>query len=183
MKQLTNAQSTLLQAIRRLKHAMGISPTVQELAVELGMKGSSVFRGLKRLENKGYIRRQARKARSIEIVDSVGESSKLNASSVIACQSHVKRSWGVFSVLHELPRAKLKIIHVQPLSSISQQRHQHREKMWFVASGEGRCIVGNMASKLEASSIVHVKSGVMHELWNTGSDDLVVYEVVYDKAC
>lgn len=68
MEQLTNAQNTLLQAIERLKRAIGMSPTVQELAVELGVKAPSVFEGLKRLEDKGYIRRQARKARSIEIL-------------------------------------------------------------------------------------------------------------------
>ncbi len=38
MKQLTNAQNTLSQAIERLKRAMGMSPTGQELAVELGVK-------------------------------------------------------------------------------------------------------------------------------------------------
>ena len=53
MEQLTNAQNTLLQAIERLKRAMGMSPTVQELAVELGVKAPSVFEGLKRLEDKG----------------------------------------------------------------------------------------------------------------------------------
>lgn len=47
---------------------MGMSPTVQELAVELGVKAPSVFEGLKRLEDKGYVRKQTRKARSIEIV-------------------------------------------------------------------------------------------------------------------
>ncbi|WP_375657232.1 transcriptional repressor LexA [Bartonella sp. CM120XJJH] len=47
----------------------GYPPTeVQEFAVELGVKGPSVFEGLKRLEDKGYIRRQARKARFIEIL-------------------------------------------------------------------------------------------------------------------
>ncbi len=72
MESLTNAQNSLLQAIERLKRAPnnpgGMSPTVQELAVELGVKAPSVFEGLKRLEDKGYIRRQARKARSIEIL-------------------------------------------------------------------------------------------------------------------
>lgn len=68
MDRLTQAQQSLLQAIERLKRAMGMSPTVQELAVELGAKAPSVFEGLKRLEDKGYIRRQARKARSIEIL-------------------------------------------------------------------------------------------------------------------
>ena len=65
---LSKSQNSLLQAIERLKRAMGMSPTVQELAVELGLKAPSVFEGLKRLEDKGYIRRQARKARSIEVL-------------------------------------------------------------------------------------------------------------------
>jgi len=56
MQQLTNAQNTLLQAIEGLKRAMGMSPTMQELAAELGLKAPSVFEGLKRLEDKGYIR-------------------------------------------------------------------------------------------------------------------------------
>lgn len=77
MERLTNAQNTLLQAIERLKRAMGMSPTVQELAVELGVKGSSVFEGLKRLEEKGYIRRRARTARSIEILHAEGEVTKM----------------------------------------------------------------------------------------------------------
>lgn len=68
MVELTNAQNRLLQAIERLKRNMGMAPTVQELATELDVKAPSVFEGLKRLEDKGYIRRQARKARSIEIL-------------------------------------------------------------------------------------------------------------------
>ena len=68
MEPLTHAQHTLLQAIECLKRAMGMAPTVQELAVELGIKASSVFEGLKRLEDKGYLRRTPRKARSIEIL-------------------------------------------------------------------------------------------------------------------
>lgn len=68
MEQLTHAQKTLLQAIEHLKQAIGFSPTVQELAVELGLKAPSVFEGLKRLEAKGYIRRTPRKARAIEIL-------------------------------------------------------------------------------------------------------------------
>ena len=68
MEQLTNAQKNLLTAIERLKINTGMSPTIQELAVELGVKAPSVFEGLKRLEDKGYIGRQPRKARSIEIL-------------------------------------------------------------------------------------------------------------------
>jgi len=81
MEQLTNAQNTLLQVIERLKRAMGMSPTIQELAVELGVKAPSVIEGLKRLKDKGYIRRQARKARSIEILRAQ-TSDKINLTAV-----------------------------------------------------------------------------------------------------
>ena len=68
MEQLINAQNTLLQATRRLESAIGMSPTVQELSVGLGVKAPSVFEGLKRPGDKCYIRRQARKILSILIV-------------------------------------------------------------------------------------------------------------------
>ena len=38
MEQLTNVQNTLLQSTGRLKRTIGILPTVQELAVALGVK-------------------------------------------------------------------------------------------------------------------------------------------------
>jgi repressor LexA len=71
MDKLTQAQQNLLQAIERLKQAMGMSPTVKEIAEELSIQPPSVHEALRRLEEKGYIRRTPRKARSIEIIKSI----------------------------------------------------------------------------------------------------------------
>lgn len=71
METLTQAQQNLLQAIERLKNAMGMSPTVKEIADALSIQPPSVHEALRRLEEKGYIRRAPRKARSIEIIKSI----------------------------------------------------------------------------------------------------------------
>lgn len=68
MAELTQAQNNLLQAIERLKQAMGMTPTVKEIADELSIQPPSVHEALKRLEEKGYIRRTPRKARSLEVI-------------------------------------------------------------------------------------------------------------------
>lgn len=68
MYKLTISQSRLLKAIISLRESTGIPPTQKELAAELGIKGPSVFYGLRRLEEKGYIRRQRDKARSIRVL-------------------------------------------------------------------------------------------------------------------
>lgn len=71
METLTQAQRNLLQATERLKQAMGMSPTVKEIADALSIQPPSVHEALRRLEEKGYIRRAPRKARSIEIIKSI----------------------------------------------------------------------------------------------------------------
>lgn len=68
MDTLTRPQQSLLAAIERLRKTLRMSPTVQEIANELGISAPSVHEALRRLEDKGYIRRQPRKSRSIEII-------------------------------------------------------------------------------------------------------------------
>lgn len=71
MSNLTGSQANLLNAITRLRQQMGVPPTVKELADALSIQPPSVHEGLKRLEEKGYIRRMARKARSLEVIKSL----------------------------------------------------------------------------------------------------------------
>jgi repressor LexA len=68
MSSLTESQTNLLNAITRLRQQLGVPPTVKELADALSIRPPSVHEGLKRLEEKGYIRRAARKARSLEVI-------------------------------------------------------------------------------------------------------------------
>ena len=84
MQKLTKAQINLLNAITKLKESLGVPPTVKEIADTLSIQPPSVHEALKRLEEKGIIRRTPRKARSLEVLKPITPSrSKLVSIPVI----------------------------------------------------------------------------------------------------
>lgn len=64
---LTPKQLHILTRIRDLRLARGYSPTMQELADELGVSKVTVFEHVEALIRKGALLRQANKARSLEL--------------------------------------------------------------------------------------------------------------------
>ncbi len=65
---LTPTQSRVLEAVLSYMQENGYPPTSRELAERLGVKAPSIHEQLVRLEEKGYIRRDRLKARSMEIL-------------------------------------------------------------------------------------------------------------------
>lgn len=65
---LTAAQESVLTAISAFKDRRGLAPTVQELADMLSIQPPSVHEQLQRLEEKGYIQREPRKARTLHVI-------------------------------------------------------------------------------------------------------------------
>lgn len=65
---LTASQEAVLRAISAFKDRRGLAPTVQELADMLSIQPPSVHEQLGRLEEKGYIQREPRKARMLTVV-------------------------------------------------------------------------------------------------------------------
>ncbi len=66
---LTPKQLRILQLIRGYRVANGYSPTMQELAKELGVSKVTVFEHVEALIKKGALRREPNKARSLSICD------------------------------------------------------------------------------------------------------------------
>ncbi len=66
---LTPKQLKILQLIRDYRIANGFSPTMQELADELGVSKVTVFEHVEALINKGALTREPNKARSLSIAD------------------------------------------------------------------------------------------------------------------
>ena len=64
---LTPKQLHILCRIRDVRLARGYSPTMQELADELGVSKVTVFEHVEALIKKGALRRQPNKARSLEV--------------------------------------------------------------------------------------------------------------------
>jgi len=67
---LTPKQLKILQLIRESRLTRGYSPTMQELADELGVSKVTVFEHVESLIKKGALKRDANKARSLSISDS-----------------------------------------------------------------------------------------------------------------
>lgn len=65
---LTPRQLDVLVAIRNYRHLHGYSPTMQELADQLGTSKVTIFEHIVALEKKRVVRRDRHKARSLEIV-------------------------------------------------------------------------------------------------------------------
>lgn len=68
VQEITAKQRRTLAILRELINKHGIPPTVQELATILGVSPASVHQQLQQLASKGYVRREPRKARSLEII-------------------------------------------------------------------------------------------------------------------
>ena len=66
---LTPKQLRIVQLIRGYRLANGYSPTMQELAQELGVSKVTVFEHVEALIKKGALRRQPNKARSLSICE------------------------------------------------------------------------------------------------------------------
>src|SRR5437762_7162419 len=64
---LTPRQLDVIVAIRNYRHLHGYSPTMQELADQLGTSKVTIFEHVGALEKKRVLRRDKHKARSLEI--------------------------------------------------------------------------------------------------------------------
>src|SRR5256885_5007852 len=65
---LTPRQLDVIVAIRNYRHLHGYSPTMQELADQLGTSKVTIFEHVGALEKKRVLRRDKHKARSLEVV-------------------------------------------------------------------------------------------------------------------
>jgi repressor LexA len=66
---LTARQREVLEFIRQFGARVGYPPTVREIGAHFGFVPRSIFDHLKALERKGYLRREASKSRSLQILE------------------------------------------------------------------------------------------------------------------
>jgi len=67
MEKLSPVQEKVLRLVQENLSRTGIPPTIRELGNTLGTKSSTIHFHLKALEKKGYLRRTASSARSLEV--------------------------------------------------------------------------------------------------------------------
>lgn len=65
---ITDPQAKTLRVICELLDKNGLPPTVKELSEALGISHASAHEQIAQLVRKGYLRKEARKARSIVVI-------------------------------------------------------------------------------------------------------------------
>lgn len=116
----------------------------------------------------------------------IGGTTKANSSRwILEKWSHDReeRPWGWYDVLKNYPGCKVKDIRIHPNHCISYQKHNHRSELWFVASGQGRAIVGDNVIHLEPLTFTVVPQGDWHQLINGSNEPLHIIEIQFGDKC
>lgn len=89
----------------------------------------------------------------------------------------VHRPWGMYTVLEEGQRFKIKRIEVKPGGSLSLQMHHHRNEHWVVVSGTAKVVNGENEFFVSTNQSTYIPAGHKHRLENPGLVELVMIEV------
>jgi len=89
----------------------------------------------------------------------------------------VHRPWGIYTVLEESDKYKIKRIVVKPGKRLSLQKHFHRSEHWIVVSGTAVVRVGDVENVVQINQSMYIPIGTPHRLENPGKVDLVLIEV------
>lgn len=89
----------------------------------------------------------------------------------------VFRPWGSYTVLEEGPGFKIKRIVVNPMSSLSLQKHQHRSEHWVVVSGKATVTNNDDLRTINTNESTYIPAGNKHRLQNLTTEPVVLIEV------
>jgi mannose-1-phosphate guanylyltransferase/mannose-6-phosphate isomerase len=87
------------------------------------------------------------------------------------------RPWGMYTILEEGARFKIKRIEVKPSASLSLQMHHHRSEHWMVVSGTATVTHGKKQFLLRTDESTYIPAGDKHRLENQGIIPLIIIEV------
>jgi cytidyltransferase-like protein len=127
----------------------------------------------------------------VSFVFGVGGTEKINSSSwILENYKHPKtqRDWGWYRVLDDKPGYKVKELVIEPGSSLSMQRHNHRAENWYVLKGEctieteweGRIEYRHMKAHDRSYTIDPM---IWHKGINNSTDPCHILEVQYGDQC
>jgi cytidyltransferase-like protein len=125
---------------------------------------------------------------NLEFVFGVGGVDKKNSSSWLLEDwkaPKINRPWGHYRVLQDFTSVKLKELTVNPQSSLSLQKHCHRNEFWFVS--QGRCLVisnnSNEFKELKEFDSISIPVNSWHQLTNPYNSPCKIIEIQYGDHC
>jgi len=87
------------------------------------------------------------------------------------------RPWGVYTVLWEGPRFKVKELQVDPGHRLSLQLHHHRSEHWVVTEGRLVLTRAEEVRQVGPNDYMHIPAGVKHRIENPGPETARMIEV------
>ena len=89
----------------------------------------------------------------------------------------VERTWGHYTVLYVGEGFKVKELVVNPHSSLSKQKHQHRSETWNIVSGECFILLEDEKLKLTQDKGIHIPVNTWHKGINESDNPAHVIEI------
>ncbi|MDD1776655.1 MAG: transposase [Candidatus Helarchaeota archaeon] len=163
MKPLTNKQRTVLEFVGQYSRNRGFPPTLREIGEGTGLSNISAVRGhIIALEKKGYITKEAEKARSIRVVHTPSVFSK------------IKRQ------LHEFISTDKGVLHkiVYGVALVTRKRRHHfvgEQLRWIDEALEQRVVEHGWTFLRKQIKPDHIILVV--EVWPNHSPELVVSRI------
>jgi mannose-6-phosphate isomerase len=87
------------------------------------------------------------------------------------------RPWGLFEVLLDSEKTKVKRITVNPGGILSYQYHYKRSEHWIIIEGAATVTVEGINKTVEAGDSIYLPVGIKHRVANQSDTPLVFIEV------
>jgi mannose-1-phosphate guanylyltransferase / mannose-6-phosphate isomerase len=114
---------------------------------------------------------------SAEKVKTVVAELERRASPEAVAHRRIARPWGSYDCIESGDGFQVKRIVVNPLASLSLQKHYHRSEHWVVVRGTAEVTRGNETFLLTENQSTYIPLGTMHRLRNPGKAPLEMIEV------
>ena len=89
----------------------------------------------------------------------------------------VNRPWGYYITLDEGTSYKVKKIVINPHSSLSLQKHEHRSEHWVLITGKADIICGNSKKRLIPNQSTYIEKNKLHRIENNYEKTAEIIEV------
>jgi mannose-1-phosphate guanylyltransferase/mannose-6-phosphate isomerase len=87
------------------------------------------------------------------------------------------RPWGIYRVICEEERFKVKRLIINPDKRLSLQYHHHRSEHWIVVRGTALVTIDGKEQFVHEGESVFIPKDVRHRLENPGKVDLEIVEI------
>ncbi len=89
----------------------------------------------------------------------------------------IHRPWGNFISLKESETWQVKMLQINPNSSLSLQKHHYRSEHWVVVKNKAKVEIEGKISYINENESIYVPKGHKHRLSNPNKDFLILIEV------